>query len=147
MLKFIPTSLHFRVLATSLLALSFSSHLSASDLKTAEYPTVHFENLKDGAKVTSPIDIKFSIRVWDVKPAGDMSPNTGHHHLIIDGAPVPEGQVVPKDAKHIHFGKGEAETTIELPPGRHTLTLQFANGAHISYGKDLSTSITVNVVK
>ena len=50
-----------------------------------------------------------------------------------------------KDKTHIHYGKGQTETTIELAKGKHTLTMQFANGAHLSYGKALSTTITVEV--
>ncbi len=49
------------------------------------------------------------------------------------------------DETHIHFGKGQKETTITLSPGKHTLTLQFADGAHISYGKEMSKKISVNV--
>ena len=63
-----------------------------------------------------------------------MLEGTGHHHLIVDGKAVPKGSVVPADATHMHFGKGQTETTLKLPPGKHTLTLQFADGAHQSYG-------------
>ena len=70
---------------------------------------------------------------------------SGHHHLIVDGRPVPPGQPVPFDDKDLHFGKGQTEAQITLPPGRHTLTLQFADGGHRSYGPKWSATITVNV--
>ena len=70
---------------------------------------------------------------------------TGHHHLIIDGHPVEAGKAVPADATHLHFGKGQTETTLKLAPGPHTLTLQFADGLHQSYGPEMSATITVTV--
>ena len=76
---------------------------------------------------------------------GSNHPGTGHHHLIVDGQGVPAGEAVPKDDTHIHFGQGQTEHTLELSPGKHTLTLQFADGLHRSYGPALSTTITVEV--
>jgi hypothetical protein len=99
----------------------------------------------NGTVVTSPFKVKFQAREMKVLPAGDMTPNTGHHHLIINGSPVASGDVVPFDATHLHFGKGQTETELTLPPGRYTLTLQFANGAHQSYGETMSETIEVTV--
>lgn len=103
----------------------------------------------DGATVKSPFRVKFGVDALRVAPAGDATPGTGHHHLIVDGAAVPQGAVVPTDARHLHFGKAqtetETETELSLPPGEHTLTLQFADGAHRSYGPTLSSTIKVKV--
>jgi len=41
---------------------------------------------KDGAVVTSPFDVRFGVSGMEIKPAGDMTPNTGHHHLLITAA-------------------------------------------------------------
>jgi hypothetical protein len=79
-------------------------------------------------------------------PAGELREGTGHHHVIVDAAPVTARQVVPADAQHIHFGKGQTETSLDLGPGDHTLTLQFADGAHQSYGPGMSATIDVKVV-
>ena len=57
----------------------------------------------------------------------------------------PEGTVVPSDETHIHFGGGQLEAMVPLTAGEHTLTLQFANGMHESYGPDWSKTITVTV--
>lgn len=124
-----------------------SSRAQEMSIGTAEYPSVHFENIKDGDVVKSPFAVKFSVRVFKAVPAGQIVPKTGHHHLIVDGKPIPKGSVVPKDAKHLHFGKGESETVLSLKPGKHTLTLQFADGAHISYGEEVSTTIKIRVKK
>jgi hypothetical protein len=45
----------------------------------------------------------------------------------------------------MHFGKGQTETEVKLPPGKYKLTMQFANGAHQSYGAGLSKSINITV--
>lgn len=108
---------------------------------------VSFANLKDGATVKSPVEVKFGVEGFTLRPAGEdaLDHTSGHHHLIVDGAGEPIGTVVPKDATHIHFGKAETSTKLELTPGEHTLTLQLADGAHFSYGPALSTTIKVTV--
>ena len=82
-----------------------------------------------------------------IRPAGEAPDErtSGHHHLIVDGTFVPVGQPVPTDETHLHFGKGQTEMELKLFPGKHTLTLQFADGAHRSYGEPLSKTITVIV--
>ena len=80
-----------------------------------------------------------------IKPAGDPTPNTGHFHLIINAGPVPAGVLIPADAQHLHYGKGQTEATLSLAPGHHTLTLQFADGAHKSYGPQWAQTITLDV--
>lgn len=107
---------------------------------------VYFKNLKDGDKVKSPFKVEMGIDGLTVDTAGAIVPGTGHHHLLIDaGDSIPSGQVVPKDAQHLHFGKGQTSTDVTLPAGQHVLTLQFADGIHRSYGSKLATTITVTV--
>ncbi|SFL91937.1 protein of unknown function [Rugamonas rubra] len=107
--------------------------------------TVSFAEPVDGATVSSPFKVKFAVSGMDVKPAGDMSDNTGHHHLLINASAIKAGESVPFDETHLHFGKGQTEAEVKLPPGSYTLTMQFANGAHQSYGPGLSKSIKVTV--
>ncbi len=107
--------------------------------------TVSFVEPLDGATVSSPFKVKFAVSGMDIKPAGDMSANTGHHHLLINADPVKAGEVVPADATHLHFGKGQTEAEVKLIPGKYTLTMQFADGAHQSYGPGLSKSIKITV--
>jgi hypothetical protein len=107
--------------------------------------SVDFTEPKNGAVVSSPFKVKFAVTGMAVKPAGDMSDNTGHHHLIINGDSMKVGESIPFDEKHLHFGKGQTETDVTLPPGTYKLTMQFANGAHQSYGPGLAKSIAVTV--
>jgi hypothetical protein len=110
---------------------------------------VFFESPKDGATVKSPFTVKFGVEGMKIQPAGEdlKSTTTGHHHLIVDGAATPKGEVVPADATHLHFGKGQTSTELTLAPGPHTLTLQFADGAHKSYGPEMSQTIKITVAK
>jgi hypothetical protein len=111
----------------------------------ASAQSVSFAEPVDGATVTSPFKVKFNVAGMDVKPAGDMAANTGHHHLLINAAPIKAGEAIPANETHIHFGKGQTETEVKLPPGTYTLTMQFANGLHQSYGAPMSASIKVTV--
>lgn len=107
---------------------------------------VYFKNIKNGGTVTSPFKVEMGIEGLKLDTAGAIVAGTGHHHLLIDaGDSIPAGQVVPKDATHIHFGKAQSETQVTLAPGKHILTLQFADGIHRSYGSQLATTITVTV--
>jgi len=106
---------------------------------------VYFINPTNNSVVGKKVTVKFGVDGMMVHPAGQLIENTGHHHLIIDGREYPMGTVIPNDKTNLHFGKGQTETEIELTPGKHTLTLQFADGVHKSFGPDMSSTITVEV--
>jgi len=105
---------------------------------------VFFKNLKNGQMVKSPLKVEMGVSGIKLDTAGPVVAGSGHHHLLIDaGDSLAAGTVVPKDSTHLHFGKAQQEATITLTPGKHKLTLQFADGIHRSYGGALSKSITV----
>jgi hypothetical protein len=106
---------------------------------------VYFVNLKDGDVVKSPVIVQMGVTGMMVEPAGTLNEGKGHHHLIVDGSYVEKGEMVMKDETHLHFGKGQTVDTLTLSPGQHTLTLQFADGMHKSYGKDWSNTIKITV--
>ena len=108
---------------------------------------VYFVNLEDGAEVTSPVLIEMGVEGMELEPAGVIKEGYGHHHIIVDGSFIPVGVVVPADETHIHYGDGSSETELELTPGEHTLTLQYADGVHQSYGEKMSKTITVTVAE
>lgn len=127
----------------SLLALSLLFSLSCA---FAAHPSkVHFVKPHDKEVVPTTFQVEFGVEGMTVAKAGEMKEGTGHHHLIIDGKPVAKGQVIPKDETHKHFGDAATSTSLTLKPGKHTLTLQFADGAHKSYGEEYSSTITVEV--
>ena len=112
-----------------------------------EGAAVSFGEPQDGASLTSPVKVVMNVSGMTVKPAGEITEGTGHHHIIIDSEPVAKGTAVASDEKHLHFGKGQTETELTLVPGEHTLQLQFANGAHISYGEQLSSTIRITITE
>jgi hypothetical protein len=111
----------------------------------AQAASVSFVQPADGATVSNPVHVVFAVEGMKIMPAGTMTEGTGHHHLLIDGKPVPKGEVIPANDKSLHFGKGQTETDLTLPSGDHTLTLQFGDGAHRSYGPEMSKTIMVHV--
>ena len=112
-----------------------------------EKKRVFFVSPVNAAKVKSPVKVTFGLEGMGIRPAGQdpLDKTTGHHHLNIDDASIAEGQVVPMNETHKHFGKGQTETTVELSKGKHSLTMQLADGAHISYGASMSETIEVVV--
>ena len=101
----------------------------------------------DGATVASPVIVRFGLSGMGVAPAGVDQANTGHHHLLIDVEKLPPlDQPIPKDDKHRHFGAGQTETALDLPPGKHTLQLLMGDAKHVPQDPPLlSKKITVTV--
>ena len=102
----------------------------------------------DGQVVSSgkPIRVWFGLRNMGVAPKGVKYPHTGHHHLLIDTAAPGPGVEIPNDRQHLHFGAGETETTVELPPGRHTLQLVMGDERHVTFDPSVeSKKITITV--
>jgi hypothetical protein len=109
---------------------------------------VYFLSPQNGARVTSPFTVRFGLRGMGVAPAGVQSPNTGHHHLLIDVATLPPDNLpIPNDAQHKHFGLGQTETELTLEPGTHTLQLVLGDAAHVPHDPPVrSEKITITVL-
>ena len=109
-------------------------------------PGVRFVSPADGAVVPSKFDVTMMANELTVEPAGEINPDAGHFHILVDTDFVPAGDIIINDAQHIHYGKGQLTTTLELAPGEHVLRLQFANGAHVALdGPQYQDTITVTV--
>lgn len=101
----------------------------------------------DGAVVEKTFTVRFGLKGMGVAPAGVTTDKTGHHHLLIDVTDLPPmDQPLPNDETHKHFGGGQTETTLTLPPGKHTLQLVLGDALHIPFNPPiLSPKITVTV--
>lgn len=109
---------------------------------------VYFRDLKNNQTVSSPLKVKMGVDKMKVDTTGPVVAGSGHFHVFIDAEDsVPTGTIVPKDSTHLHYGKAQTEADVPLTPGKHKLTLQFADGLHRSYGGRLATTINVNVKK
>jgi hypothetical protein len=118
-----------------------------SPARADEAAQVYIISPADGAEVGSPFTVQFGLQGMGVAPAGIEFAGTGHHHLLIDAAELPpKGKPIPADDKHRHFGKGQTETQLTLPPGKHTLQLLFADHLHVPQDPPLvSQKITITV--
>ncbi len=121
--------------------------ITVTAVATPDPLAVEWLEPKDGATVKSPVKMKFGVKGMEIVPAGKdpKSRTTGHHHVLIGEASYPVGKVIPADDEHKHFGKGQTEAELELPKGKHTLALQFADGTHASYGERMAAEITITV--
>lgn len=100
----------------------------------------------DGETVESPVRVVFGLKGIGVVPAGIEREGAGHHHLLIDVEAPPADLPIPADANHVHFGGGQTETEIELPPGTHTLQLLLGDHLHVPHDPPiLSEQITIQV--
>lgn len=99
-----------------------------------------------GEVVTSPVTVKFGLHGMGVAPAGVDRAKTGHHHLLINAQVPALDQAMPSDEQHRHFGGGQTETTLELPPGSHTLQLILGDKDHVPHQPPvMSEQITIQV--
>ncbi|MBK4993538.1 DUF4399 domain-containing protein [Pseudomonas sp. S37] len=145
------------------LLMGASVFASAADaLKSQEPPKeakVFIVSPADGATVDKTFTVKFGIEGMGLKPAGDQTPHTGHHHLLVDvdkepvaDMPLPTslmpeaGTALPAGPQVLHFGKAQTETSITLTPGKHTLQLVLGDQYHVPFKPSVeSQKITVDV--
>lgn len=128
-----------KVLLAAAAALATGTMAFAQDQQTGG-PTpapkdarVYFVNLRDGDKIAPKSTIHFGLHGMGVAPAGLDRQNAGHHHLLIDTELPPLNRPIPNDFNHLHFGAGQTEAEVTLPPGEHTLQLVFADKDHVPH--------------
>ena len=126
--------MHARWVAIGSGALLLSAALTAAAqvprTKAPAGARLYFISPKDGETLTTPLTVRFGLTAMGVAPAGVAYEGTGHHHLIVDAPLPPMHLPIPKDAKNLHFGNGQTETTLELAPGAHTLQLLLGDANH-----------------
>jgi hypothetical protein len=109
---------------------------------------VYFIGLEDGSVISQKSTIRFGLANMGVAPAGIDKPNTGHHHLLVDTKLPPLDLPIPNDFNHMHFGAGQTEATVTLPPGRHTIQLLLGDENHVPHSPPImSKPIRVYVAR
>ena len=110
---------------------------------------LYFITPKNGKKVKGEFVVRFGLKGMGVAPAGVYMENTGHHHMLInmDVSEIPKGTPIPTvEGKSLHYGKGQTETKLKLPPGKHTLQLVLGNYSHMLHEPPVvSKKITITV--
>ncbi|MEM7215612.1 MAG: DUF4399 domain-containing protein [Pseudomonadota bacterium] len=138
--------------AAALFCVSFPAF--SGETPSPEGAEQYFVNIKDGDVISGPVHIIFGLKGMGVAPAGVEKENTGHHHVLIDRPLLGEGEdgaeefeySIPADENHLHFGKGQTETVIDLAPGEHTLQLVLGDWAHVPHNPPVMTEqITITV--
>lgn len=135
------------LLAVVTAALSFSSPVIAGPTPAPKDAEVYIIWPQNGAVITGgKFWLRMGLRNMGVAPKGVEMANVGHHHLLVDTELPPADQQIPSDRNHLHFGAGETEARIELPPGKHTLQLLLGDHDHVPHNPPVySRKITVTV--
>lgn len=135
----------------SCLSLAALGHVALAQERTAAAPgaEAYIISPKDGERVKNPVVVRFGLKGMGIAPAGVKFDNTGHHHLLVDtDAPADLSQPLPANERILHFGKGQTETTLTLPPGKHTLQLLLGDATHTPHEPAvLSKKITITVTR
>lgn len=126
-----------------------ASIVMANDHKTKapKGAEVYFLEPAENATVSGPVTVRFGLKGMGVAPAGVDKENTGHHHLLIDARLEDYESPIPSDDSHKHFGGGQTETVIDLPPGRHTLQLVLGDHNHIPHEPPVQSRAIAITVK
>ncbi|MGU3538646.1 DUF4399 domain-containing protein [Methylobacterium sp. A54F] len=102
---------------------------------------VYFIEIKNGSVLPPKAMVRFGLRNMGVAPAGSDRPNSGHHHLLVDVPMPPPDRPIPNDFNHLHFGAGQTEAEVDLPPGEHTLQLLLADKDHIPHNPPVASEV------
>lgn len=109
---------------------------------------VFFKSPADGSSLKSPVKLEFGLEGMTVTKAGDATPGTGHHHLIIDADLPPMDAPIPANENYIHFGDGSTSKELELPPGEHKLRLLLGDYKHVPHEPPVySDVLTITVTE
>lgn len=136
------------MIAKTILVAAFALGLGAMPVLAGQTPSpegakVTIISPADGATVPNPVTVVFGLAGMGVD-----TPNTGHHHLLVDVDPstIDLDSPVPSDDNHIHFGGGQTQTTLTLAPGNHTLILLLGDQNHIPHDPPvMSAPVTITV--
>ena len=131
----LKTKNYFFNILIFLLGVFFLIPLNAVEKSSSpEKAMLYIISPQDGDTVSSPVKVIFGLNGMGVAPAGIKIKNTGHHHLLIDLAQLPDiNSPIPSDDHHRHFGKGQTEALIELDKGEHTLQLILGDHMHVPH--------------
>jgi len=136
-----------RVLNFLFIVCLFIPTLSFGEIYSQE-KKLFFIKPSNGEEITSPFIVEFGISGMDIVPAGVDKPMSGHHHLLINVKKLPNMKSpIPADNNHLHFGKGQTQTQLNLPSGKHTLQLLLGDYMHIPHEKPIISDKIEIIVK
>ena len=131
------------LLATAVFPIAAAAHTPAP---SDAYLYIIWPN--DGQRIKGAFWCRFGLRNMGVTRAGDKAPNVGHHHLLVDvDEPLKPNEPIPTGRNYLHFGAGQTEARLDLPPGPHTLQLVLGDADHKPFDPIvISKKIRITVV-
>ena len=138
---------YLRLIALSLAMTCPALSVFAQGKPAPKDAVLYFVWPHDGATIKGAFWCRFGLRNMGVTHAGDNYQNAGHHHLLVDvSEPLDPNEPIAQDKLHLHFGAGQTEARIELPPGKHTLQLVLGDANHYPFNPPvISDKITIRI--
>ncbi len=99
----------------------------------AAVPAVEILAPAAGDTITLPFTLRLSATGVTIAPAsGVREEGIGHHHLLINLDPTPDGEPIPAEPGYVHLGSGVSEYVLDsLPAGEHRIIAILAWGDHV----------------
>jgi hypothetical protein len=136
-----------RFLASTVISLLVTSGALAGSTPSPPGAKVYIIWPSDGQVIPGgKLWLRMGARGIGVCPAGVEMANVGHHHVIIDAQLPPLDQEIPSDKNHLHFGRGQTEARLQLPPGRHTIQLVMGDQDHVPHDPPLYSNVITVIV-
>jgi Domain of unknown function (DUF4399) len=130
------------LLAALLVPALAASMALAESTPAPKHVRLYFIWPQDGATVKGAFWCRFGLRNMGIAPAGVKRPDTGHHHLFVDVTePLDTTSPIPNDKHHLHFGAGQTEAQLDLPPGPHTLQLVLGDSDHLPFDPPIVSKV------
>ena len=143
-----------KIMILTLLMSPFVISLEKMDMECSNVE-LYFKSPLNGFKSKAKeFKVEFGSKNIHISPAGVKVEKlkkcfvSGHHHLIINGAyDVLDNpsQSIPYGKNILHFGGGQTEANLSLPPGKYSLQLALGDYEHRPVAA-LETTQTNNVI-
>jgi hypothetical protein len=108
--------------------------MDGMDAAPAASPSVTITAPAEGDTVAAGnVTVTLDVAELGIVIAGDMTPNTGHHHLFLDrDVTAPDIPIPVEPGFIVHMGDASATYTFEnVAPGEHRLIAVVGDGLHI----------------
>lgn len=131
-----PRASHLAAGAAMLSVLSGCSPRPAEEAVVetpATIPAVDILAPASGDTIALPFTLRLAASGLTIAPAsGVREEGIGHHHLLINLDPTPDGEPIPAAPGYVHLGSGVSEFVLDsLPAGEHRIIAILAWGDHV----------------
>jgi hypothetical protein len=111
-----------------------ASEPAAAPAPAAPERRVEITSPMEGETVQGPtVMVRLVAHGFSVVPAGDTTPNSGHHHVFLDRDVSAAGTAIPAEAGFIiHMGNGADSLALAtVAPGEHRLIAVVGDAGHV----------------